>query len=82
MNIIIYTKTGCGWCEDVLELLRSRNVSFEERNCTGNKQCFEELVQKSGQFMTPTLDIDGEIIADTDRETVSSTLKARGVLGF
>ncbi|MDO8571880.1 MAG: glutaredoxin family protein [bacterium] len=82
MNIIIYTKEGCGWCTEVINLLRSKNIPFEERNCTVNAQYFDELVQKSGQFMTPTLDIDGEIIADTDVQTVTSIFKKKGILGF
>lgn len=82
MNIILYTKTGCPWCQDVIELLESKNILFQERNCTENKDHFDELVQKSGQFMTPTLDIDGVIIADSDADSVAAHLKSRGVQGF
>lgn len=82
MNIILYTKTGCPWCAGVLALFKEKKVKFEEREVTGNHEYYDELVQKSGQTKTPTLDIDGEIIADTDREAVEKLFKERGVKGF
>ncbi|MBI4250493.1 glutaredoxin [Candidatus Uhrbacteria bacterium] len=82
MIIILYTKSGCPWCNEVRDLLRERGVAFEERECRGNKAYFEELVAKSGQTLTPTLDIDGVIIADTDAVTVERILREKGVAGF
>lgn len=72
MSIIIYTKRGCSWCADVLSYLRSKAMPFEEREVLGNPSYFEELLAKSGQMKTPTLDIDGFILADTDREAIAS----------
>lgn len=82
MNIILYTKTGCPWCAGVLELLREKGVEFEEREVRGSKEFFDELAQKSGQSKTPTLDIDGFILADSDKDQVAAYLKEKGVAGF
>lgn len=82
MNIILYTKTGCPWCEGVLKLLRDKNVAFEEREVRGNKEYYDELVKKSGQTKTPTLDIDGFILADSDKDQVAEYMKGKGVVGF
>ena len=82
MNIIIYTKTGCSWCTGVLQLLNEKKVVFEEREVLGNKTYFDELVKKSSQTKTPTLDIDGYILADSDKDQVSQYLKEKGVAGF
>ncbi len=82
MNIIFYTKEGCPWCDEVRELLQSKNVSFEERECRHDKKNFDELVQKSGQTLTPTLDVDGTIIADIDAKAVQATFREMGVKGF
>ena len=82
MKIILYTKTGCPWCEGVLDLLKEKNVVYEEREVTGNKEYYEELVKKSGQTKTPTLDIDGFILADSDKDQVSEYMKGKGVVGF
>lgn len=82
MKIILYTKTGCPWCEGILQLFKEKNVVFEEREVRGNKEYYDELVKKSGQDKTPTLDIDGFILADSDKDQVSEYMKGKGVLGF
>ena len=82
MKIILYTKKGCSWCKGVLDLFHEKNVVFEEREVLSNPQYFDELTVKSGQSKTPTLDIDGEIIADSDREAVALYLKEKKVAGF
>ncbi len=82
MNIIIYTKTGCPWCEGALELLNEKGIAYEEREVRGNQEYFDEMVKKSGQSKAPTLDIDGHILADTDRDQIAAYLKDKGVAGF
>ncbi len=82
MNILLYTKTGCPWCDEVRTLLQEKGVAFEERECRNNKKYFDELVEKSGQTLTPTLDIDGEILADSDAQAVSEYFKKKNVPGF
>lgn len=80
MNLIVYTKTGCPWCRDVLDFLNEQQVVFEEREVRGNKVYFDEMIQKSGQTKAPTLDLMGEILADTDRDAVAVFLKGKGML--
>lgn len=75
MNIILYTKTGCPWCQGVVDLFTEKKVVYVERNVTENKAYFDEMVKKSGQSKAPTIDIDGHILADTDREAVEAYLK-------
>jgi glutaredoxin len=82
MNIILYTKTGCPWCKGVLNLFAEKKVIFEEREVTGNKNYFDELVAKSGQTKTPTMDLDGEITADSDKEAIEKILKEKKYPGF
>lgn len=80
MNIIIYTKRGCPWCRDVLALLNENNIPFEEREVLSNPEFYKELVEKTKQTKTPSLDIDGFILADSDKDQVSEFLKSKGLL--
>ncbi|MBX4209326.1 glutaredoxin family protein [Candidatus Parcubacteria bacterium] len=80
MNIIVYTKTGCPWCKGVLDLLNGRKIPYEERNVLIDPVYMDELIKKSAQTKTPTLDIDGAIIADSDKEQVEAYLKEKGVI--
>ncbi len=63
-----------------MKLLRDKQIPFEEREVLGNPTFFEELKTKSGHSKTPTLDIDGEILADTDKEAIEVFLKGKGVI--
>jgi glutaredoxin len=76
-NIIIYTKTGCPWCAEALKFLNEKKIPYEEREVRNNPKLFEELVAKSGQDKTPTLDVDGEVLADTDAAAIEKFLKAK-----
>lgn len=78
--IIIYTKTGCPWCNDALKFLRDHKISFVEREVLSNPIFFEELRVKSKQTKTPTIDLDGEILADTDKEAIEKFLKQKELL--
>jgi len=82
MNIILYTKLGCPWCRGVLDLFKEKGVKFEEREVTRNENYYAELVAKSSQAKTPTMDLDGEITADSDREQITIILKNAGYPGF
>lgn len=74
-HIIAYVKTGCPWCIGVTNLLKEKGVKYEERNVTVNKAFMDEMVQKSGQTKAPTLDIDGHILADSDKDQVAAYLQ-------
>lgn len=70
MNIIVYTKTGCPWAEEVISFLKKQGIPFEERDMLKNPIYKEEALRKSGQWKSPTLDIDGRILPDSDAAQV------------
>lgn len=80
MSIIIYTKTGCPWCRDALRFLVEEKVIFEEREVLSNPTYFKELREKSGQAKTPTLDVDGDILPDSDAEAIKAFLISKGII--
>ena len=80
MKIITYIKTGCPWCIALTGFLNENGIDHEERNVTENTDYMKEMIEKSGQEKAPTLDIDGEIITDTDKEEIEVYLKEKGVL--
>ena len=75
MSLLVYTKTGCGWCDQLIDFLKVKNVSFEEKNVSRNKVYFEEMVNISGQTFAPTVIVDGVVYPDTDREEIKKILK-------
>lgn len=61
---ILYVKTGCPWCEEVIDFLRDHGIGYREKNVTQDSAAFEEMRAKSGQGKAPTLDWHGKILAD------------------
>jgi glutaredoxin len=81
MAITVWTKIGCGWCEDVTDLLRERGIPFEERVVTGNHRHMEEMMRKSGQTLAPVVEIDGHLLIDTDATEVERYLDRAALRG-
>ncbi len=82
MKIVLYTKTGCPWCREVLNLFFEKKVQYEERDLLKDAKYFDELEKKSNKTKTPTLEVDGEIFADTDKVAVEKILREKGYPGF
>lgn len=61
---ILYVKTGCPWCHEVIEFLNAHGVGYRERNVTQDPSAMREMQQKSGQAKAPTLDWRGTVLAD------------------
>lgn len=61
---ILYVKTGCPWCEEVIAFLGDNGVGYRERNVSQDPAFLEEMRAKSGQTKAPTLDWHGKILAD------------------
>jgi thioredoxin reductase (NADPH) len=58
-TIVIYSSTGCPYCEKIKNELKEWGYSYEERNVTDNPQFFDDL-HEQGMFSTPVVFIDGE----------------------
>ncbi|RXT04178.1 FAD-dependent oxidoreductase [Ammoniphilus sp. CFH 90114] len=56
---ILYSSTGCPYCEKIKNDLKNWGLEYEERNVTVNPQFFDELHAK-GIFSAPVTIIDGE----------------------
>jgi monothiol glutaredoxin len=80
MKVILYRKSGCPWAAAVMGFLNELAVPFELRNVTSHPQYAKELEEKSGRCISPTLDIDGKIIADASVEDVGKMLEEHGIV--
>ena len=80
MKIIVYRKSGCPWAAAVMAFLDELAVPFELRNVTTHPQFAKEVETKSGKCISPTVEIDGTIIADASVEDVARVLKKKGIV--
>lgn len=80
MKITLYKKSGCPWAAAVIGFLDELNVSYEIRNVTSHPKYAAEVEKKSGKCISPTLDFDGEILADASVEDVAEVLEKNGIV--
>lgn len=79
-TITVFTKSGCPWCEGVLEYLNGAGIAYEEREVLSNPAHFGEMEKLTGQRKAPVVVVDGEVLADTDRDAVKALLQSRGLV--
>ncbi len=79
MKITLYKKSGCPWAAAVVGFLNELNVPYEIRNVTTHLEYAREVEKKSGKCISPTLDIDGAILADASVEDVAKVLEKAGI---
>lgn len=77
---VLYVKTGCPWCEEVLDFLDERRLPYRKVVVSGNPDAMREMVALSGQGKAPTMDWDGEVLADFGVDELIPFLKARKAL--
>ena len=61
---ILYIKTGCPWCIEVVEFLTEHGIGYREKNVSKDAAAFGEMFNLSRQSKAPVLDWHGKIIAD------------------
>ncbi|MBL9132920.1 MAG: glutaredoxin family protein [Verrucomicrobiaceae bacterium] len=75
----LYVKTGCPWCDEVLDYLEAKNIPFTQITVSGNREAMQQMIDLSGQSKAPTMDWDGEVLADFGVDELVPFLRARGV---
>ena len=77
---VLYVKTGCPWCEEVLEFLDGRGIACQKVTVSGDREAMQAMTDLSGQSKAPTLDWRGEVLADFGVDELVPFLKERGVI--
>lgn len=77
-QITAYLKTFCGWSEGVRAILRKYGLGYEEKDIIKNPAFRWEMEQRSGQSLSPCVEIDGHMLADVSGEEVEKWMIANG----
>lgn len=76
---VLYVKTGCPWCHEVIEFMDGHGVSYRQMNVSDDRSAMEEMQRKSGQTRSPTLDWNGKILADFGVDELVPFLRKQNV---
>jgi glutaredoxin len=79
-KIIAYLKPSCGWSQGVRAVLRKYDLPFEDRDIINNPLERQEMIEKTGQMLSPCVEIDGKMLADISGEEVESWMLANNVV--
>jgi monothiol glutaredoxin len=74
MKIKAYLKPQCGWSNGVRAILAKHSLPYEDIDIINNRENYAEMVQKSGQPLSPCVEIDGIMLADVSGEEVENYL--------
>ena len=73
MKITAYLKSVCGWSGGVRDVFARYGLEYEEK-LIDDPNIYAEMVTKSGQPLSPCVEIDGEMLADVGAEEVEDYL--------
>jgi glutaredoxin len=73
-EITTYLKTYCGWSAGVRAVLAKYNLAYTEKDIIQNPAFRWEMETKSGQPLSPCVEINGHMLADVSGEEVEQYL--------
>jgi monothiol glutaredoxin len=79
-EIIAYLKPTCGWSQGVRAVLRKYDLPFEDRDIINDPMQRQEMIEKSGQMLSPCVQVNGRMLADVSGEEVEAYLLSQGLV--
>jgi monothiol glutaredoxin len=73
-EITAYVKTYCGWSAGVRAVLAKYNLKYTEKDIIQNPAFRWEMETKTGQPLSPCVEINGHMLADVSGEEVEKYL--------
>jgi glutaredoxin len=79
-KIIAYLKPWCGWSNGVRAVLQKYGLAYEDRDIINDPSQRMEMIEKSGQELSPCVEIDGHMLADVSGDEVEAWMISRGLV--
>jgi monothiol glutaredoxin len=75
-KIVAYLKPTCGWSQGVRAVLRKYDLPYEDRDIINDPAQRQEMIEKSGQMLSPCVEVNGKMLPDISGEEVEAYLLA------
>ncbi|MCC6233346.1 MAG: glutaredoxin [Verrucomicrobiales bacterium] len=79
-KIVAYLKPWCGWSNGVRAVMKKYELPFEDRDIINNAENRAEMIERSGQTLSPCVEINGHMLADVSGEEVEAWMLSKGVI--
>ncbi len=79
-KIIAYLKPQCGWSQGVRAVLAKYGLAYEDRDIINDPVQRQEMILKSGQPLSPCVEVGGRMLADVSGAEVEQYLLSTGLV--
>ena len=79
-NLVLYVKTGCPWCIEAEEFLQANDIDYERHDVRVDHAAYKRMQSISNQTSAPTLEYQGEVLADFGVDELKPFLKDHHLL--
>src|SRR5437870_6674674 len=79
-KIVAYLKPTCGWSQGVRAIMRKYDLPYEDRDIINDPVQRQQMIERSGQMLSPCVEINGQMLADISGEEVEAFLLANGLV--
>jgi monothiol glutaredoxin len=79
-KIIAYLKPTCGWSQGVRAVLKKYDLPYEDRDVINDPLQRQEMIEKSGQMLSPCVEINGQMLPDISGEEVEAWMLANNIV--
>jgi glutaredoxin-related protein len=73
-EVTAYLKTQCGWSNGVRAVLKKYQLPYTEKDIIQNPAFRWEMEQKSGQPLSPCVEVNGTMLADISGDELEQYL--------
>ena len=80
-TITAWVKTQCGWSAGIRAVLKKYDLAYEEKDIIQNPAFRWEMEQKSGQPLSPCVEVNGTMLPDISGEELEQWMLGHGVVG-
>ena len=74
-NVIIYTTPQCVYCKMAKDFFDKNKVAYQEKDVAIDEKARDDMIQKSGQFGVPVIEIGKEIVIGFDKPKITQLLQ-------
>ena len=79
-KIIAYLKPSCGWSMGVRAVLKKYDLKYEDRDIINDPVQRQEMIEKSGQMLSPCVEVNGKMLPDISGEEVETYLLTNNIV--
>ncbi len=76
-KVRVFSTPTCPYCVALKGYLKERNIEFEYIDVSQDLVAQKEMIEKSGQYGVPVVEINGEIIIGFNQERINQLLNIK-----